>query len=72
MTIYYRHTITCPDCGLILKLLPYKSNAGWYAGFNCPICGPYDRVSGYFATKTDIHNWISNHQNTIVKSYWEI
>lgn len=38
-------------CGKILRLQICQSMAGYYVGYICPNCGPYDRVSGYFKTR---------------------
>jgi len=39
--------ITCMDCKTELPLKVCHSAAGFYLGYFCPNCGPYDRVSGY-------------------------
>jgi len=36
------------DCGTILALKVLKSAAGYYLGYCCPSCGPYDRISAYY------------------------
>jgi len=38
-------------CGAVLPLEVCRSAAGFYVGYFCPDCGPYDRLSGYFDTK---------------------
>jgi hypothetical protein len=40
---------TC-DCGYKMELEVCRSAAGYYVGFVCNNCGPYDRLSGYFKT----------------------
>jgi len=41
-------TITCKDCGSEMDLGVHKNAAGYYLGYWCLYCGPYDRVSGYY------------------------
>ena len=38
------------DCNRELVFGVCKSAAGYYLGYWCSYCGPYDRVSGYFET----------------------
>lgn len=45
-------TVKC-DCGKILKIGVYKSNAGYYIGFWCDNCGPYSRESNYYKTRAE-------------------
>ncbi len=40
----------CADCKSVLPLKACMSAAGHYAGYVCPKCGPYGRVSGYVRT----------------------
>ena len=41
----------CSECGRILTLRVLQSPAGYYMGFFCPHCGPYDRLTDYFPTR---------------------
>lgn len=40
----------CSECKTKLPLRVLKSAAGYYVGYFCPNCGPYDRISDYFHT----------------------
>jgi hypothetical protein len=40
----------CADCDEALPLQVLESAAGYYVGYSCPNCGPYDRISEYFQT----------------------
>ena len=39
------------DCGEHLDLDVYRSGAGYYVGYFCPMCGPYSRETDYFRNK---------------------
>ena len=39
----------CDNCGERLPVKICESNAGYYVGMACPICGPYARISGYMS-----------------------
>jgi hypothetical protein len=41
-------TIHCPGCSELLALEVLHSPAGYYIGYFCSKCGPYDRISGYY------------------------
>ena len=43
----------CMDCGTPLNIQVLCSAAGFYVGFSCPLCGPYSRESGYYATREE-------------------
>lgn len=38
----------CPDCGMTMNLDVHYSDAGWFVGYACETCGPYDRMTGYY------------------------
>lgn len=38
----------CSECKEVMVLKVCQSNAGYYVGFWCNNCGPYERTSGYF------------------------
>lgn len=40
----------CVDCETELPLKVLTSPAGYYIGYFCPNCGPYERLSDYFQT----------------------
>ncbi len=42
--------MTCNDCKTRLPLQVLKSHAGYYIGYLCPTCGPYDRLTGYYGS----------------------
>jgi len=48
-------TTTC-CCGKTLYLKVLKSNVGYYLGFSCPECGPYDRIGMYYETRSEAFN----------------
>jgi hypothetical protein len=41
-------SVMCPDCLKDIPLGVCRSAAGFYIGYFCNACGPYDRVSGYY------------------------
>jgi len=43
----------CSECQTNLPLKVLKSAAGYYVGYFCPKCGPYDRCSDYYATEEE-------------------
>ena len=43
------HT-TCSECDTILYARTLKSAGGYYIGYQCPKCGPYQRLSFYYDT----------------------
>lgn len=43
----------CNDKGADLPMKVCRSAAGWYIGQFCDGCGPYSRVSPYYATEDD-------------------
>lgn len=45
--------ISCTECGRVLYLNAYRSNAGWYLGYRCRKCGPFSRESGYYKTEEE-------------------
>lgn len=50
---YDSKEIVCEDCIDVMKLAVCQSNAGFYLGFWCNHCGPWDRVSDYYGTRED-------------------
>lgn len=44
---------TCSVCGKFLPLKICRSNAGYYVGTWCDLCGPYSRESGHYHTKEE-------------------
>jgi hypothetical protein len=48
---HFTNAIKCECCGGKMELCVTRSNAGYYIGHVCDECGPYDRCTGYFATK---------------------
>jgi hypothetical protein len=46
-------SIVCTDCVVELPLQVLRSGACWYLGYLCDFCGPYSRVSGYYATEAE-------------------
>jgi len=64
---YNSKEIKC-ECGEKVKLEALKTCA-WYAGYNCPKCGPLDRVSTYLLSKEQAEDFIKKHEQ--FKSYWE-
>lgn len=45
--------INCTECGRVLYLKAYQSNAGWYLGYRCGNCGPFSRESGYYPSRNE-------------------
>jgi hypothetical protein len=43
----------CMTCKTNLEIGIYRSAAGYYIGFLCPLCGPYSRESGYYQTEDE-------------------
>lgn len=54
--------VKCSECGTELPLKVCQSGAGFYIGCFCNQCGPYDRESGYYATRekaeADLPNYL--------------
>lgn len=42
---------TCSECGTTLPAKVLQSAAGFYIGYFCPKCGPYDRLTDYHTTR---------------------
>ena len=40
----------CSECHTELPLKVLQSAAGYYVGYWCPNCGPYDRLTDYYQT----------------------
>ena len=53
---------TCEDCDRLLPIMVCRSNAGYYIGYQCKVCGPYGRETGYFKEKEEadeaLKNWL--------------
>ena len=47
----------CSECGHVLTMRVLESPAGFYLGFFCVNCGPYDRLTGYFATREEAERY---------------
>jgi uncharacterized Zn finger protein len=45
--------VKCSECSEVLPIKVLKSHAGFYVGYFCPNCGPYDRQSDYYKTRED-------------------
>jgi hypothetical protein len=45
--------IDCTECEHILPLEVLKSAAGYYVGYFCPNCGPFDRLTSYYDTRAE-------------------
>ena len=45
--------VDCTECDCILLLEVLKSAAGFYVGYFCPNCGPYERLTSYYNTKAE-------------------
>ncbi len=45
-----RDTKVCEVCGCRMHLEVLNSFCGFYVGYRCSNCGPYERVSNYFRT----------------------
>jgi len=43
----------CSECDFPLPLKVLKSAAGYYIGYFCPNCGPYNRITGYYKTSEE-------------------
>lgn len=43
----------CSECNTKLPVKVLHSNAGYYIGYWCPTCGPYDRISDYYETEEE-------------------
>ena len=52
----------CMDCNSVMEIGVYKSAAGYYIGYWCNNCGPYDRVSGYYPTKEAAEKELPDYQ----------
>ena len=50
----------CMECGTALDIQVLCSAAGYYVGFFCPHCGPYSRESGYYASREEAEQALSN------------
>jgi hypothetical protein len=50
--------VTCSECNATLPLKVIKSAAGYYVGYICPKCGPYDRISLYFTERKEAMKWL--------------
>lgn len=44
---------TCCDCGEVMLYSIHRSAAGYYLGYFCPNCGPWDRMSDYYPTREE-------------------
>ena len=43
---------------LVLRLRVCRSAAGYYAGYWCPWCGPYDRIGDYSRAQQEASEWV--------------
>lgn len=50
----------CSECNTNMPLKCLKSAAGYYIGYFCPNCGPYERLSGYKRSIAEVENLLSN------------
>ena len=50
----------CTSCGCFLNLKVCKSQAGYYIGYWCDNCGPYERISGYYQSHETAQNALNN------------
>jgi predicted RNA-binding Zn-ribbon protein involved in translation (DUF1610 family) len=50
---------TCFNCKTIMEPSIERSNGKYYVGYWCPNCGPYDRISGYFATRAEAEKFLN-------------
>lgn len=72
MAKYDDNVIICDDCVEEMELSVCQSAAGFYLGFWCNTCGPYDRVSDYFGTREEADAALTEAKKTRShKSYWE-
>lgn len=46
-----------------------QSAAGYYLGYFCPVCGPYQRCSGYFATREEAHKLLVEEFKSCIAYY---
>lgn len=40
----------CSECKCVMHKRVCKSNAGYYIGYQCDNCGPYERLSIYYSS----------------------
>jgi hypothetical protein len=57
-------TTQCADCRHPLLPRVLQSAAGYYIGTMCH-CGPYERLSGYYATEAEAHAALYESQRRI-------
>jgi len=43
----------CTECNCLLPLKVLESAAGFYVGYFCPTCGPYERLTSYYKTAAE-------------------
>lgn len=44
-------SLRCFNCNSYMTLGVYMSAAGYYIGYFCNKCGPYNRISGYYPSR---------------------
>ena len=77
MAIYTSSTTKCTVCKTVLTLKICRSAAGYYLGFECPNCGPHDRVSSYYETESRAQSLLDacmlddEKDELHIGSYWE-
>jgi len=52
---------TC-SCGQRLSPQVLHSPAGYYVGYFCPQCGPWDRISSYYKTSEQAENILAGYE----------
>lgn len=55
----------CENCKTYMKLKVCQSAAGYYVGYCCNNCGPYERTSGYFET------WVEAEQELLYENTFD-
>ena len=71
MAVHESNVINCMDCKSEMELDVQSSAAGYYLGYFCPQCGPYDRVSGYFKDYGEAKVALKEAGKAPNKSYFE-
>ena len=79
LVLVYEYGVTCRDSFHIdvgedaVQFMPYEvlsSAAGYYLGYFCPVCGPYDRASGYYKTREMAERSLTSELNGCLLHYF--
>lgn len=52
------------DCGVKLSFKVCRSQAGFYVGTWCDVCGPWSRESHYFQSREEAEAALTDYQKT--------